>query len=103
MSELRANVVQSVLVSNKGTTPKGFIIGEKVLIRTLTYFSTGRVVGETGNFVILEDAAFVADTGNLTAAINEGTLSEFCSFNGPLRVNMNNIVDVFHWGHDLPR
>ncbi len=100
---IKGEVVKALLVGNADKVQSGFVIGESVLIRTLTYHSTGRVVAVCGDFVVLEDAAWIADTGRFTQAINDGALSEVEPVNGPVRVKLSNIVDVFHWAHPLPR
>lgn len=40
-----------------------FEIGGEYFFRTVTYHLTGRVVNVIGNFLILEDAAWIADSG----------------------------------------
>src|SRR3990167_11478264 len=61
-----------------------FKIGSCYFIRTVTYFATGRVKAIVGNFLVLEDAAWIADTGRFKEAIMEGKLSEV----EPVEVNM---------------
>ena len=57
-----------------------FSIGESLFIRTVTYHLTGKVVGikviAGTAFLVLEQAAWIADSGRFTQAINNGTLSE---------------------------
>lgn len=80
-----------------------FKVGEKYLIRTVTYFLTGKVKAITGNFLELEDAAWIADTGRFTQAINDGELDEVEPVDVPAFVNMAAITDAFLWRHDVPR
>lgn len=86
-------------------TPVGegaFIVGEKIFCRTVTFYLTGKIVGGRGPFLLLENAAWIADTGQFGDAINKGTLAEFESVDVPVRVNIHSMVDVFPWLHDLP-
>jgi len=45
-------------------------IGNAVFIRTITNFYTGRVADVVGAFVVLDDAAWIADTGRFSQAVN---------------------------------
>jgi len=80
-----------------------FEIGEKYFIRTVTYFATGKVKRITGNFLELEDAAWIADTGRFNEAIAKGTLNEIESVEVPMYINISSITDAFLWKHKLPR
>jgi hypothetical protein len=53
-----------------------FKVGEKYFIRTVTYFLTGQVKAVVGQFLVLDQGAWIADTGRFNEAINEGKLSE---------------------------
>ena len=80
-----------------------FEIGEKYFIRTVTYFATGKVKRITGQFLELEDAAWIADTGRFQQAIMNGVLNEVEPVEVPMYVNINSITDAFVWKHKLPR
>ena len=80
-----------------------FEIGKAYFIRTVTYHTTGRVTDVIDGFVELEDAAWIADSGRWTQAINEGILSEVEPVDGKVWINSGSIVDVCEWRHPLPR
>lgn len=80
-----------------------FAIGAQYFIRTVTYHLTGRVANIVGQFLVLEDAAWIADSGRFMQAINDGKLNEVEPVNGPVIVNLNSITDAFNWAHELPR
>lgn len=80
-----------------------FQVGKSYFIRTVTYFATGRVKAIVGSFLVLEDAAWIADTGRFRQAIMEGTLNEVEPVEVDMFLNVNSITDAFVWGHDLPR
>lgn len=76
-------------------------IGTKLFIRTVTYHLVGKVEKLVGNLMQLTSASWVADSGRFMNAIKEGSLSEVEPV-GTCFVNMNSIVDMFPWKHDLP-
>jgi hypothetical protein len=53
-----------------------FEIGQTYLIRTVTMIDTGRVVQVTPQWLILEDAAWIADTGRFADAIEKAEFNE---------------------------
>ena len=75
---------------------------DKVLIRTLTYFLTGKITKIENGFVHLKEAAWIGDTGRFANAIKNGTLSEIEPVE-TCEINLQNIIDVFPWKHPLPR
>ena len=79
-----------------------FKIGEKYLVRTVTYFSLGQLERIEGDFLVLSQASWVADTGRFTQALEKGSLSEI-EITGECFVNINSIVDAFPWKHALPK
>ena len=80
-----------------------FEIGKAYLIRTVTMTLTGRVTAIIGSFLVLEDAAWIADTGRFTECIKDGTVNECEPVAVPVRVSMPSIVDAYDWTHPLPR
>lgn len=79
-----------------------FKIGNKYLIRTVSYFALGQLERIDGDFLVLSQASWVADTGRFTQALEKGTLSEV-ELTGECYVNLASIVDAFPWKHDLPK
>ena len=77
------------------------IVGHCYLIRTVTYHLTGRIKKIIGNMIILEDAAWIADSGRLMNAIKNGKLNEVEPV-GDALVNIDAITDMFPWSHPLP-
>lgn len=80
-----------------------FEIGGRYFIRTVTYFATGEVEEIKGEFLVLKDAAWVADTGRFREAIMSGVLNEVEPVEVPMFINMASITDAFEWKHQLPR
>lgn len=79
-----------------------FVIGKAYFIRTVTYFATGRVKEIVGQFLVLEDAAWIADTGRFSDALAKGVMEEVEPIGGDMFINTNSITDAFPWSHKLP-
>ena len=77
------------------------LVGKSFYFRTVTYHLTGRVIKVLGNFLVLEDAAWVADSGRFSNAINNGKLSEVEPV-GNAVINISTVTDFFPWKHKLP-
>ena len=77
-------------------------IGNKVLIRTVTHYHTGMIVEINKDHLVLDKAAWIADTGRFSTAIETGNLNEVEPFKAPVAVFIAAIIDVTLWKHDLP-
>ena len=77
------------------------MVGKKLFFRTVTYHMVGKVKKRMDNFIELEDASWVADSGRFMNAIKEGTLDEVEPV-GTAWINLASIVDFFPWAHNLP-
>ena len=51
-------------------------LGKNYFIRTVTHYYTGRLVRVTAQELVLEDAAWIADTGRFANALETGELQE---------------------------
>lgn len=102
LQRVSEDVRVDVSVYTSGMTLVELFNGKNVFIRTVTYHYTGRVVGGDATSLILEDAAWIADSGRFSAAMGSGNLSEVEPFPAG-QVYVSAIVDVHEWTHDLPR
>ena len=93
---------QNQSVTNADLPESAFVIGEKYFIRTATYHSIGRLIAIYPNELMLEDAAWIADSGRFHDALKTGTLSEVEPFVSDLIVSRGGIIDATVWAHDLP-
>jgi len=74
------------------------------MVRTVTLYYTGRLVAADGQWLTLEDVAWVADTGRWSTALTTGTLVEVEPYpDGRVLVAVGAVVDVCSWAHELPR
>jgi acetolactate synthase small subunit len=73
----------------------GFKIGQNYQIRTVTMIYTGRVVQVSHHEVIIEDAAWIADTGRFSNALRTGSYSEVEPYpDGKVIIGRASIVDA---------
>lgn len=89
-------------LQNKGSSI--LQLGNKVFIRTVTGYYTGRIVELTSTEVVLEKAAWVAETGRFNEFLATGPTAntEIEPYPGLCSVNREHITDVSVWLHDLP-
>jgi hypothetical protein len=80
-----------------------FEIGEKVFIRTVTLYYTGEVKDIVGTWIVLKDAAWIADTGRFHDFLKTGSYSEYEGFLDDVKIPMNSIIDMTKWRHPLPQ
>lgn len=91
------------LLGGVESSPLPFVPGEKILVRTVTHYLTGKVKEIVGKFIVLTDAAWIADTGRFSEALKTGKLSEVEPVEHDVRLNSDTIIDAFEWKHSLPR
>lgn len=77
-------------------------IGEQYLIRTVTHYYTGRLAAIYPQELVLESAAWIADTGRFHDCLKNGTVNECEPFVEPVILNRGAIVDGTVWKGKLP-
>jgi hypothetical protein len=77
------------------------LMGRKLFFRAVTYHCVGKVINRLGDFLELEQASWVADSGRFMNAIKYGALMEVEPV-GQCWVNLKTVVDFFPWEHELP-
>jgi len=85
-----------------GAKPSPFPAGSAWLIRTVTMAWTGRVRAVVGDFLVLDSAAWIADTGRYSAATKAENLTEVEPAGDGVIVGIGAIVDARPWSGDLP-
>ena len=82
-------------------------VGKAVFIRTVTYHYTGRIVSVTDSDIVLEDAAWIADSGRYHDALRDGIERQSASEIEPIPerviIPRGVIVDCVEYAHTLPR
>lgn len=89
----------SLPTMNEETAP--FQIGTAYIIRTVTHTYTGRLVWLSDKELVLEETAWIADSGRWENAIKEGSLDEVEPM-GTVIVGRGAVVDATVWTHALP-
>lgn len=70
-------------------------IGKNYLIRTVTMIDTGKLVAVGPQELVLESAAWIADTGRFTGALQTVTFSEVELFpEGKLILGRGSVIDA---------
>jgi hypothetical protein len=70
-------------------------IGKNYLIRTVTMIDTGKLVAVGPQELVLESAAWIADTGRFTGALQTVTFSEVEPFpEGHLILGRGSVIDA---------
>lgn len=89
--------------ATKASKAQPIAVGQAVIIRTVTHFFAGRLMAETDRWLILDDAAWIADSGRWADALKSGSLSEVEPYPGRCQVAVGAVVDMAPWAHALPR
>lgn len=79
------------------------VIGKCYLIRTVTHYYTGRLIAITDTDLVLEDAAWIADTGRFHDCLKNGTYNEVEPFVEPCIVFRGGLIDATEIKSQLPR
>ena len=90
----------------QGSVPEShpYKIGEAYAIRTVTMHHVGKLVAVYPQELVLEGAAWVADSGRWHNALETGEVKECEPFlAGPVIVGRGGIIDACVWKHELLR
>ncbi len=93
-----------VSTQSSGGNPYASFFHKNVFVRTVTMAYTGKLVAVHNQELVLEDAAWIADTGRFADFLKDGKVSEVEPYPaGLIVIGRGAIVDVCEWGHELPR
>jgi hypothetical protein len=102
-TKLAEKLLEKILENGEVSSPDlPFEVGDAYFIRTVTYHVLGRVKAIKGNFLVLEEASWIADSGRFGNAIEKGELSEI-EYVGKAIVAINAISDAYPWSHKMPK
>ena len=87
------------IFTNQSSTSSDIVgpweIGKNYLIRTVTMIDTGKLVAVGPQELVLESAAWIADTGRFTGALQTASFSEVEPFpEGRLILGRGSIIDA---------
>jgi len=79
-------------------------VGKAYLIRTVTHYYTCKIVKVFPQELLVSDAAWIADTGRFSTALETGVLSEIEPIKGrKIVIGRSAIVDAIPWSKALPK
>lgn len=81
-----------------------YVVGKNYFVRTVTHYYTGRVVAIFPQEIVLEEAAWIPDSGRFTQAIKDGSLNEVEPFPADQQViiGRGSIIDATQIKFALP-
>jgi len=79
------------------------MIGRTVFVRTVTYHYTGLLALCDGQFIRLDNACWIADSGRFADFLKTGEASEVEPYPDRCFISMGAIVDISPFDHSLPR
>lgn len=99
IDELTLGEVKQLIGMFGSSTPVAdnshWVIGANYLIRTVTMIDTGRLVAVTQQELVLEDAAWIADTGRFAQAVEKAEFGEVEPFPaGKVIIGRGAIIDA---------
>lgn len=94
--ELSLKDIRELIGGTTGTTSTElpFNVGDKLFIRTVTYHVTGEVVKIVGKFLVMKNAAWIADSGRFMDALKSEQFSEVEPFTNEIFLNTDSITDA---------
>jgi hypothetical protein len=79
-----------------------FEVGKSYFIRTVTHYYTGKLSDIVGKFLVLDDCAWIADTGRFMEAVKTGSFSEIEPMGNSVILNSDAVIDAIIAKFDLP-
>jgi len=77
-------------------------VGKAYVLRTVTMINVGRLVEVTENELVLESAAWIADTGRWNEFLEDGNYNECEPFpEGRVIVGRHALIDAVQWKHSI--
>ena len=83
------------------TVAHPYKIGKNYFVQTVTHYYTGKLVKVFPGELVLSAAAWIADTGRLTQALEKGVFDEV-ELVGDIIISRGAIVTAAVFPHDLP-
>ena len=93
----------SIAVAKSCKSAAPYQIGKPYFIRSVTMYYTGKLVAVHPQELVLEQAAWIADTGRFEQALRTGDFSEVEPYPvGQLIVGRGALIDAFQVSFALP-
>lgn len=95
--------IVELMKHKKSAVKHPLTVGQNYFIRTITHYYTGRLKEVVGQWLVLDDASWIADTGRFHDFLKDGKCNEYESFIESVMVPIASIIDVTIWKHGLFR
>jgi len=92
--------LEAVSIADTSSAPVE--IGKSYLFRTVTHIEVGKVKSVHGNFITLEQASWIADTGRYHDCLAKGVFNEVEPYPDTTTVNASSLINYAPWAHSLP-
>ena len=93
--EITLSDLKELFFNTSSLSSSPWEIGSIYLIRTVTMTDTGRLVAVTEQELVLEDAAWIADTGRFSDALKKAEFGEVEPFpDGRVIVGRGSVIDA---------
>ena len=105
LDELTLGQIKQIkaLVGGGDDKPHPYEVGKSYFIRTVTHYYTGKLLQVTEHELVLDEAAWIADTGRFNHALTKHELNEVEPFPGKAIIGRGALVDACLWDGPLPR
>jgi hypothetical protein len=90
------------MATKKGEQGGPWVVGRKYLIRTVTMILTGKLVAVYPGELVLDTAAWIAETARFMNTIESGDLQEVEPMGNGVIVGRGSVIDAVEWAHPLP-
>jgi len=98
--------INALLGGNKNQDKHPFELGKNYLIRTVTMIQLGKLVAVYDKELVLEQAAWIADTGKFSEALEQGieniNSSEIELFIKPAIIGRGALIDATEYIRKMP-
>lgn len=94
LRELLASMQSEVNCSITSETKRPFEVGMQIFARTVTYHVTGRIKAIVGDWATLEDAAWIADSGRFSSALEKSEFEEVEPYPRDVYLNLSTVTDI---------
>lgn len=98
----QAKELAAMFGGNNNATECPFKVGESYLFRTVTHIEVGRVRAVIGQYVELEQASWIADTGRYHDCLKQGVFNEVEPYPLYTGINSQSLINYAPWPHALP-
>ena len=103
--EMSLKDLRELIGAEPESTALDQFIGQPIIVRTVTMIQTGRLKSHDRHFLVLTDAAWIADTGRWADALaGRAPFGEIEPFpNGDVLVGIGAVIDLAALSIDPPR